>query len=80
MAPKVWLVTGATSGLGRALVSKIREVGDKVIATGRQAEQRLAELNSDDVAVLDLDVSASREEWSCRSRRLGTHLDTSMSW
>jgi NADP-dependent 3-hydroxy acid dehydrogenase YdfG len=61
MAPLVWLITGATSGLGEALVSRIVARGDRVVATGRQAEQRLASLRSDNVAVVDLDVSASRE-------------------
>lgn len=61
MSPLVWLVTGATSGLGKALVSNIVSKGDKVIATGRNAEHRLADLKSGDVAVVDLDVSASKE-------------------
>lgn len=61
MTALVWLVTGATSGLGKALVSSIVSKGDKVVATGRNAEQRLADLKSSNVAVVDLDVSASRE-------------------
>jgi NADP-dependent 3-hydroxy acid dehydrogenase YdfG len=61
MTALVWLVTGATSGLGKALVSNIVSKGDKVVATGRNAEQRLADLMSSNVAVVDLDVSASRE-------------------
>jgi NADP-dependent 3-hydroxy acid dehydrogenase YdfG len=58
MAPLVWLVTGATSGIGAALVQHIAVRGDKVIATGRNAEQRLGHLTSDNVAILDLDISA----------------------
>lgn len=61
MAPLIWLITGATSGLGEALVSSALAAGDRVVATGRQAEERLAHLASDNVAVVDLDVSASRE-------------------
>ncbi|SPO07415.1 related to ketoreductases [Cephalotrichum gorgonifer] len=61
MAPLVWLVTGSTSGLGKTLVSHIVSKGDKVVATGRNAEQRLASLVSENVAVVDLDVSDSRE-------------------
>ncbi|KAK0384059.1 hypothetical protein NLU13_8148 [Sarocladium strictum] len=62
MAPLVWLVTGATSGIGRTLLSHITEKGDRVVATGRNAEARLVDLRSNNVAVVDLDVSASREE------------------
>lgn len=58
MAPIVWLVTGTTSGIGASLVKHIAERGDKVIATGRKAEERLGHLRSDNVAVLDLDISA----------------------
>ena len=69
MAPLVWLITGATSGLGRALVSKLIEKGDKVVATGRNAEKRLADLKSESVAVVDLDVSAPREEVSLQVQK-----------
>jgi NADP-dependent 3-hydroxy acid dehydrogenase YdfG len=69
MAPLVWLVTGATSGLGRTLISQIIDKGDKVVATGRNAEQRLADLKSDKVAVVDLDVSASREDMSAQIKK-----------
>lgn len=61
MAPLIWLITGATSGLGEALVSRALAAGDRVVATGRRAEERLAHLRSDSVAVIDLDVSESRE-------------------
>ena len=61
MTALIWLVTGATSGLGEALVSCVVSKGHKVVATGRQAEQRLANIQSDNVAVVNLDVSASRE-------------------
>jgi len=61
MAPLVWLVTGATSGLGKTLISHIVSRGDKVVATGRHAEQRIADLKSDSVAIINLDVSAGRD-------------------
>ncbi|KAK5651616.1 hypothetical protein OQA88_11889 [Cercophora sp. LCS_1] len=61
MAPLVWLVTGTTSGIGKALVQEIVSRGDKVIATGRKVEERLASLKSDNLALLELDISASRE-------------------
>ena len=58
MAPLVYLITGATSGSGLALVRAIAARGDKVIATGRSASTRLAALKSDSIAVMDLDVTA----------------------
>lgn len=61
MAVLVWLITGATSGLGRALVFRIVANGDKVVATGRNAEKRLADIRSVNVSTIDLDVSANRE-------------------
>lgn len=61
MAPLVWLVTGTTSGIGAALIKHIVERGDKVIATGRKAEQRLGHLKSDTLAVLELDICGGRQ-------------------
>ncbi|KAH7178961.1 uncharacterized protein B0J16DRAFT_357177 [Fusarium flagelliforme] len=58
MAPLVWLVTGTTSGIGAALVNQIVARGDKVIASGRKADQRLSHLKSNNVAILDLDITA----------------------
>jgi NAD(P)-dependent dehydrogenase (short-subunit alcohol dehydrogenase family) len=69
MAPLVWLVTGATSGLGRTLVSHIINRGDKVVATGRNAEQRLADLRSENVGVVDLDVSEPKDEVAKQVRK-----------
>ncbi|VUC24585.1 unnamed protein product [Clonostachys rosea] len=60
MAPPVWMVTGSTSGIGAALVNQIITRGDKVIASGRKTEERLGHLKSDNVALLDLDITA---EW-----------------
>jgi NAD(P)-dependent dehydrogenase (short-subunit alcohol dehydrogenase family) len=61
MAPLIWLVTGTTSGIGAALVAHIVERGDKVIATGRNAEARLGHLKSNNLAVLDLNITAGRQ-------------------
>jgi NADP-dependent 3-hydroxy acid dehydrogenase YdfG len=58
MAPLVWLVTGTTSGIGACLIEEIVSRGDKVIATGRNAEQRLSHIQNANIAVLDLDISA----------------------
>ncbi|VUC36837.1 unnamed protein product [Clonostachys rosea] len=62
MPQLIWLVTATTSGLGAALVQHLASRGERVIATGRKAEERLAHLKSENVAVLDLDVTASRDQ------------------
>jgi len=62
MAPLVWLVTGATSGIGAALVQHIVSRGDKVIASGRQVERRLSHLKSDNFALLELDIASGSSE------------------
>lgn len=65
MAPHdlVWLITGTTSGIGAALVDAVAARGDKVIATGRKAEERLVgKTSSANVVAIDLDVSAPLSE------------------
>jgi NAD(P)-dependent dehydrogenase (short-subunit alcohol dehydrogenase family) len=56
---RVWLITGCTSGFGRALVDVVRERGERVVATARRPAA-LAELEGEDVLVQELDVT--REE------------------
>src|SRR5215213_6807439 len=56
---KVWLVTGSSRGLGRALVDAALEAGDRVAATARRPEQ-LEDLYRDygeAVLLLPLDVT-----------------------
>ncbi|KAI1063342.1 hypothetical protein LB506_012880 [Fusarium annulatum] len=62
MPQSVWLVTATTSGLGAGVVQNLTARGDKVIATGRGATERLKHLQSDNVFLLDLDVTAPRAE------------------
>jgi uncharacterized protein YbjT (DUF2867 family) len=47
------LVTGATRGLGRALVKELRRRDHEVVATGRRRED-MADLPASDRLVLDL--------------------------
>ena len=56
---KVWLVTGSSRGLGRALVEVALEAGDRVAATARHPErvQDLLDLYGDAVLPLRLDVT-----------------------
>jgi NAD(P)-dependent dehydrogenase (short-subunit alcohol dehydrogenase family) len=53
---RVWFITGATSGFGRALTHAVRTRGERVVATARRPDT-LAELEGDDVLVLELDVT-----------------------
>lgn len=58
----VWLVTGCSSGLGEELVYAILARGDQVIATGRNAAEKLSHLKETSAAILDIDVTAPQEE------------------
>src|SRR5260370_5823110 len=44
---KVWLITGASRGFGRAFTEAVLEAGDRVVATARNPEQ-LVELEDRD--------------------------------
>ncbi|KAJ4328899.1 hypothetical protein N0V84_000687 [Fusarium piperis] len=59
MAPLVWLITGATSGIGASLIEQVAARGDKVIASGRNVEKRLGHLKSDKIALLELDITST---------------------
>ena len=61
MAPRTWLITGASRGLGRAFVDGVLAHGDRVIATARAPEALERELEGygDQVLVLPLDVNDS---------------------
>lgn len=55
---KTWFITGCSSGFGELLVRKLRASGNNVIATGRNAEAKLAHLQDTGASILDLDVAA----------------------
>jgi NAD(P)-dependent dehydrogenase (short-subunit alcohol dehydrogenase family) len=59
-ATKVWLVTGASSGFGRAIVEASVAAGDVVVATARSTGsiQDLAAAHPDQVDAMQLDVTA----------------------
>ena len=59
LAGKTAIVTGATSGFGRAIVQRLVQAGARVIATGRRSEllkSLSAELPSNGVLPITLDV------------------------
>ena len=56
---KVWLITGASRGLGRAFTEAVLKAGDRVVATARNPEQ-LVELRSrygENIRTVPLDVT-----------------------
>jgi NADP-dependent 3-hydroxy acid dehydrogenase YdfG len=57
---QVWFVTGASTGLGRALVDHLLEIGAKVVATARKPDhlEGLAKRYPETVLVTGLDVTS----------------------
>ncbi|KUL88533.1 hypothetical protein ZTR_05512 [Talaromyces verruculosus] len=62
MEPRVWLITGCSSGFGEQFLRQNIARGDKVIATGRNAATKLAHLKVTGAAILDLDVTLPEAE------------------
>ncbi|MCV2351671.1 SDR family oxidoreductase [Paucibacter sp. Y2R2-4] len=60
---RLWLVTGASSGIGRAIALQLAAAGQQVIAWGRDAN-RLAELQSQSAGIVSIqtvDLAATEE-------------------
>jgi len=59
----VWLITGSSRGLGRALAEAVLESGERLVATARKPEQLsdLVERYGDRVRAVALDVTSERE-------------------
>lgn len=62
MTKQTWLITGCSSGFGELFVRQLTAQGDQVVATGRNAETRLAHLRETGATILDLDVTAPQAE------------------
>jgi NAD(P)-dependent dehydrogenase (short-subunit alcohol dehydrogenase family) len=56
---KIWLITGSSRGLGRALTEAVLAAGDRVVATAREPEQLddLVEQYGEQVRAIALDVT-----------------------
>ncbi|KAL2072905.1 hypothetical protein VTL71DRAFT_12248 [Oculimacula yallundae] len=82
MAPLIWLVTGSTSGIGLALINHILARGDKVIASGRKVEKRLGSLKTEDLVLLEFDITAPAsqiEEQIQKAWNIFGHIDVLMN-
>ena len=60
---KVWLVTGASSGIGLEIAKSALAAGHKVVATGRDTEKISKSIGtaSDNLSVVKMDVTNSKE-------------------
>lgn len=58
---KVWIITGCSSGFGKALTLDALRRGDKVIATARNAS-KIDDLQKAGADTMNLDVTASLDE------------------
>ncbi|MEU4290211.1 oxidoreductase [Kribbella sp. NPDC026596] len=56
---KIWLITGSSRGLGRALTEAVLAAGDRVVATARKPEQLddLVERYGEQIRAIPLDVT-----------------------
>ena len=62
-APKVWLITGCSTGFGQALAEAVLKKGDYLLATARKPEQlrTLVEHYPDTAKAVRLDVTVSQD-------------------
>jgi NAD(P)-dependent dehydrogenase (short-subunit alcohol dehydrogenase family) len=72
MMSRVWLITGSSRGLGRALAEAVLAAGRKLVATARNPAQLadLVERHGDQVSAVALDVT--NEQAAARSVVLAT--------
>ena len=61
---KVWFITGASSGIGAALVTAALDAGDRVVATARNVEKlrsATSQAAGERLAVVPLDVTSEEQ-------------------
>ena len=61
MAKQTWFITGCSSGFGEQFVYQLTAQGDNVVATGRNADTKLAHLKETGATIIDLDVTSSQD-------------------
>ncbi|KAJ7086228.1 hypothetical protein C8R44DRAFT_752636 [Mycena epipterygia] len=60
-APNVWLITGSSGGFGSCLVKSVLARGDRVIATARSVDKMQDLPKSEDIRLLQLDITAGEQ-------------------
>src|SRR5215469_13942136 len=61
---RVWFITGASSGFGRALAEAAVDGGDRIVATARDPGQLSDLAADDDVCAIALDVTDPEQRLS----------------
>ncbi|KAI0747543.1 NAD-P-binding protein [Fomes fomentarius] len=64
MSPRIWFITGTSTGFGRRLAELVLKKGEIVVATARKSsalDELAAQYSSDRLLVLKLDVSQPQE-------------------
>ncbi|PYI19080.1 NAD(P)-binding protein [Aspergillus violaceofuscus CBS 115571] len=59
-------ITGCSSGFGEQFGRQLRALGDNVVATGRNADTKLAHLKDTGATILDLDVTAPQADLNAK--------------
>lgn len=74
VAPKVWLITGCSSGFGRALAEAVLKQGDYLLATARAPDQlqALIEPYPETAKAVRLDVTSSQDIQSAVDSAIAT--------
>jgi NAD(P)-dependent dehydrogenase (short-subunit alcohol dehydrogenase family) len=67
---RVWFITGASSGFGRAIVGAALDRGDRVVATARRMDA-LNDLGGDRVLTISLDVTQPADREAAVERAVG---------
>ena len=79
---KVWLITGASRGLGRAFTEAVLEAGDRVVATARNPEQlvELGDRYSEKVCTVPLDVTNEAQAKAAFEAAIASCLVVILAW
>ncbi|MDZ7961073.1 MAG: SDR family NAD(P)-dependent oxidoreductase [Aulosira sp. DedQUE10] len=68
---KVYLITGTSTGFGRASAEAVLKRGDKVVWTARKPEQvaQLVQAHSDNAIIVRLDVTNAQDRLAAVQNR-----------
>ena len=61
-APKTWFVTGASRGIGAAIVRAVLDAGDRVVATARNRDALVETFGPDDDRLLSIALDVTRPD------------------